>query len=332
MKKNTYPFFNRLIQIGFVVKDLKTVMDRFLKEYNVGPWYVIEFNSKNVKNMSYLGFRKNYAMLLGVCPIGGIRFEVIEPLTKSIYSEYLDKYGEGIIHHIKLEVNDYRSALDYIKSLSINVLQHGEQLGKCGKNTYTYLDSKESLGFISEIANITEDFIKPEPEYWYTTKELNDLKLFFVKPIQIGIITRDLEKKISQLTEFFNLKLIALKSYSNKNINDMYVHEKPKNYSMRIAFFDLGNVVLKIIEPSGSSIFTEFYDKYGEGVIHHLRMEVKSYTRAIDFLQLQSIKILQSGLYRNTINFAFFETNKDINFITEIVDNNAGGIISAFCP
>ena len=332
MNKNTSPFFNKLMQIGFVVKDLKTAMDKFLNKYSIEPWYVLEFNSKNVKNMYYHKFKKNYSMLVGVCPIGDIRFEIIEPLGQSIYSEYLDRYGEGIIHHVKLEVNDYRSSLDYIKSLDINVLQHGEQQGKCGKNIYTYLDTKQSLGFISEIVNITKDFIKPEPEYWYTNKELDVIKPFFVKPTQIGIITKDLEKKINQFTEFFNLKLIAIKNYSNKNINNMYVHGKPINYSMKIAFFELGNVILKIIEPLESSIFTEFYDKYGEGVIHHLRMGINDYAKVSKILQLQGVKVLQSGLYCNAVKFAFFETNKDINFTTEIIDNATGGIISDFCP
>lgn len=331
MKENIYPVFDKLLQVGFVVKNLRSSVDKFLNKYGIGPWYLIKFTPKNVKNMQMRGINKNYSMNIGVCPIGGIRFEVIEPIDESIYSDYLNKYGEGIIHHLKFGVDNYFESLEYLKSIGIKVLQHGEQLGKKGKNIYTYLNTIKSFGFISEIAYVSNDFIKPEPDFWYPKGQSNTLKPIFIRPTQIGIVVNNLEEKVNEFRNFFKLKLIEVKDYSNKNINKMYVHNIDKDYSMKIAFFNLGNFILKIIEPLGQSIYKEFYDNYGEDVIHHIRMEVEDYNQAIAFFKLQGIKVLQSGLFMDKINFAFIETDKDINFITEITESS-NAEISKYCP
>lgn len=56
--------------------------------------------------------RQDYAINIGSCNFENIRFELIEPLTESIYSEYLDKYGDKIIHHQGIAVGDYNLCLD----------------------------------------------------------------------------------------------------------------------------------------------------------------------------------------------------------------------------
>ena len=63
-------------------------MQKYVYDYGIGPMYVLKFNSKNVSNMYLYGKRKDYSMKLGVCPIGDVRFELIEPVSESIYSNY----------------------------------------------------------------------------------------------------------------------------------------------------------------------------------------------------------------------------------------------------
>ena len=93
------PFFKNLIQVGIVVSSLQKSIEKYLDNYGIGPWYVLKFCPDNVSNMYIQGKRKDYSMNIGVCPIGDVRFELIEPIDESIYSEFHRKYGEGIIHH-----------------------------------------------------------------------------------------------------------------------------------------------------------------------------------------------------------------------------------------
>ena len=57
--------------------------------------------------------KQGYEMNVAVCPVGDVRFEYIEPLTKSIFSDFYDNYKEDVIHHLKFGVKDYKEALKF---------------------------------------------------------------------------------------------------------------------------------------------------------------------------------------------------------------------------
>lgn len=316
------PFFKNLIQVGIVVSSLQKSIEKYLDNYGIGPWYVLKFCPDNVSNMYIQGKRKDYSMNIGVCSIGDVRFELIEPIDESIYSEFHRKYGEGIIHHLKLQVDNYQDALRFLKSKGVKVLQSGHQLGKIGKNIYTYLSTANNLGFIAEIVDVPPDFIKPDPDYWYPDNKGIVLKPIFKRLTQIGIVVENLQKKVEEYSEIFGIRPWYIKKYSSNNIRDMHVHGARKDYSINIAFCKIGNLQFKLIEPIDESIYSEFYEKYGEGVVHHLKMEVENYQDALGFFKSKGINVIQSGSYLGKIKYSYLSTSKDINFITEIADIN----------
>ena len=331
MNQITYPIFKNLIQVGIVVSNLDGAMEKYSYDYGIGPWYVLEFNSRNVKNMQVHDLKRNYSMKIGVCLIGDVRFELIEPLDDSIYTEFHKKYGNGVINHLKLKVDNYTGALRYFKLKGIEVLQLGYQLGIKGKNKYAYLSTDSMLGFITEIADVSYDFIKPDPDYWYPCKKEKIQKSIFVKPIQIGLVVENLKNRIKQYSEFIGIQDWHIEKYDSDNVNDMFAHGKRKNYSMNIAFYRLGNLQIKLIEPISDSIYSEFIDKYGDKVIHHLKMEVENYNDAIVFFKSNGLNILQSGKYLNKIKFSYLNTSEDLGFITEISEINNTFILD-YCP
>ncbi|MCL5073218.1 MAG: hypothetical protein M1308_20365, partial [Actinobacteria bacterium] len=69
------------------------------------------------------------------------------------------------------------------------------------------------------------------------------------------------------------------------------------------------------------SIFSEFYEKYGEGIIHHLGMKVDNYDYVLKNLKSKGLEILQSGNYLGKINYSYISTGSDINFIIEISED-----------
>ena len=323
MIESPKPFFKNLIQVGIVVRNLQKSMKKYLYDYGIGPWYVLKFCPKSVSNMYIHSTRKDYSMNIGVCPIGNVRFELIEPIDESIYTEFYNKYGECVIHHLKIQVDNYQDTLRFLKLKGIKILQSGHQLGKTGKNIYAYLSTINSLGFIAEIVDVSPDFIKPEPDYWYPDNKETVLKPALKRLTQIGIVVGNLQKKVKEYSEIFGIGPWYIKKYSSNNISDMYIYGKRKNYSMDIAFCRVENVQFKLIEPKSESIYTEFYNKYGEGVIHHLKMEVENYKDTIKFFKSKGIDIIQSGNYLGKIKYSYLSTNKDISFVTEIADINS---------
>lgn len=322
MEREIKPVFKNLIQVGMVVPDLQAAMDNYVYNYSLGLMYVLEFNSRNVANMSLYGETKNYSMDLGVCAIGDVRFELIKPISESIYSDYQNEYGNGIIHHLKLGVTDYYRVMEYFISLGIKVIQHGEQLGDKGKNIYSYLETRSVLGFIIEIVDISPDFVKPAPRLWYPENK-NVLKnLLFKRVSKVGLIVKNLKTAIEKYESLFGMDPWIVKELNNKNYSDLHIYGKKRDYEARIGTFKLGNVKIVLTEPLTESIFTDFLEKYGENAVCYLGMEIDNYKDTLAFFNSRNIEVIQSGKYPDNSKYSYLSTSRDLNFIIEINEKN----------
>lgn len=247
-------------------------------------------------------------MNVAVCPIGNTRFEYIEPISESIYSDFNDAYGENVIHHLKFGVKSYKDALQFLDSKNIKIIQAGHQQGDKGKNMYNFLDTQEEFGFITEIVHVTRNFIKPQPDSWYPSGK-NNFEPVFKKPSVIGIVVKNIEDKINKYEEF---KIRPWQVYDFEKVSSLKVKTK-------MAFCRVDNIILKLIEPKSDSIFSEHLLKHGEG-IHHLKMEVESYDKTLKYLLSKGLNITYSDNYGDGIHFSFLDTDKHLNFIIEISD------------
>jgi len=104
MNKICKPKFKKLIQVGMVVGNLEKTLKKYVYDYGIEPFYILKFSPHNVRNMYIHGKKENYSMNIGVCPIGDVRFELIEPLDQSMYSEFYNNYGENILWDKSLTV------------------------------------------------------------------------------------------------------------------------------------------------------------------------------------------------------------------------------------
>ncbi len=177
-----------------------------------------------MSEMHLHGKKQGHSMNVGVRFIGDIRFEYMEPITPSIYSESYDQYEGRIVHHLKLEVDGLKETLDFLKSKNIEVIQSGHQLGIEGKNMYYYMDTPKKLAFITEIVHVTKDFIKPEPDSWYPEKDKN-FDFVFKGVSQVGIVVRNVLDKIKDYEEF-GIGPWEIREFGPENISNMEILTK----------------------------------------------------------------------------------------------------------
>lgn len=305
--------FKGLIQVGFISRELDRIMDSYVSIYGIGPWYLLKFCPANVTSMTVYGKEQEYEMNVAVCPVGDVRFEYIEPITKSIFSDFYKHHNEDIIHHLKFDVDDYKEAMDFLRLKDIDLIQSGHQLGDRGKNIFNFFNTEKEFGFTTEIVNVTKDFIKPQPESWVGSDH-GDFSPIFKNPSVIGIAVKNLGEKISKYMEF---------GIGPWDIRD-FGKDDNLNFEARMAFCKFGNIMLKLIEPKSESIFSEDLLKYGEA-IHHIKMEVDNYKEQLGYLQSKGVKTLYTGNYSDEINFSFMDTKKHLNFIIEISDKKITG-------
>jgi methylmalonyl-CoA/ethylmalonyl-CoA epimerase len=157
------PVFTETKQICVVVRDIEATMKTYVHEYGIGPWEIYEFNPDTVQNLTRDGQPANFAFRLAVTMIGGVQWELIEPLDdRSIYAEFLSEKGEGV-HHVALGVPDYGEAVETMEAKGRRIVQGGMYKGA----TFAYLSTDEDLGVVTEIYDWPADRPRQMPDAVY---------------------------------------------------------------------------------------------------------------------------------------------------------------------
>lgn len=157
------PLFTNILQVGIVVKDLDEAVKRYWHQYGIGPWAIYDFNPKTVKEMIIHGKPAQYSMRLAMTFVGNVEIELMEPKDDmSIYAEFLKEHGEGL-HHLAVDTPGYNQTVDFFEKKGLDVLQGG--LWETSR--YSYFDTLNDLGFITEIYDEDPDFQYPEPDAIY---------------------------------------------------------------------------------------------------------------------------------------------------------------------
>jgi catechol 2,3-dioxygenase-like lactoylglutathione lyase family enzyme len=135
---------DKVNQVGIVVRD----MDRAIKNY--GEIFGIPFPKVVVPdyfNRVYRGKPEHFRMKIGLAMVGELQIELIQPLEgKTIYGEFLEKWGDGI-HHLGFDVNNLDERVAAFQKLGIGALMSGERVG--GK--FAYMDTEGAVGIIVEL-------------------------------------------------------------------------------------------------------------------------------------------------------------------------------------
>ena len=84
------PVFTETMQIGIVVRDLEATMQRYVDDYGIGPWDIVEFHPEDAPDLHEHGKRVGRSWRLASTMIGRVQWELIEPLDdESVYARFL---------------------------------------------------------------------------------------------------------------------------------------------------------------------------------------------------------------------------------------------------
>jgi len=140
----------RISQLGIVVENVERAIEFYSEFLGIKPWYRGMIAEKETL---YRGNEIKLNLDIVLAYSGKLMIELIQVLDgdKNIYSEHLDKYGEGL-HHIGIEVTDFDEKMAVASDLGIKVLQSGFIKSKGGAITkYAYFDTVDLCGYIVEL-------------------------------------------------------------------------------------------------------------------------------------------------------------------------------------
>lgn len=163
--RNYEPQFQRLLQIGIIVRDVDAAVEKFEQDYGFDPWEitVMDSNVPPFDEMLINGERQEFVIKAAMCSCFGMEIELIEPVSDSPYQTWLEEHGPGL-HHLAFTTKD-----EYQKLLSDYQAATGKEpwiRGECPAigMDFAYLDFTEELGFIAEVYG-TDQSEKPGHDF-----------------------------------------------------------------------------------------------------------------------------------------------------------------------
>ncbi|MBY9021439.1 MAG: VOC family protein [Candidatus Lokiarchaeota archaeon] len=134
-------------QIGIVVNSIEKSAQMYRKLFNFkGNINVVEQSA----TVNYKGKEATFKMKKIMQFFGGKQFEIVEVVDATgpnLYSEFIAE-GHSGLHHLGIYTKNAEEIIEQFKQ-QFNV--ETAQVGKLGKLTFTYLDTKNILGYYVEI-------------------------------------------------------------------------------------------------------------------------------------------------------------------------------------
>ena len=96
------------------------------------------------------------------------------------------------------------------------------------------------------------------------------------KAAQIAIVVRDIEASSRRFAGLFGVDVPEIRVNQPGNERGLIYRGKPTNDQAKLAFFDLGNIQLELLEPIGTdNAWAEGLDEKGER-LHHIAFFTES--------------------------------------------------------
>jgi len=155
------PVFADTVQVALVVRDVRASMKTYVERYGVGPWEIYEFNPHTVEDMKVRGEPAESSWRLALARVGGVMWELIEPLDdRSVYAEFLAEHGQGV-HHVAMAGAPYDGTLAEFAAEGRVPLLSGRYRGI----DFAYLPTDADMGVATEIFSAVPSGQEPDARY-----------------------------------------------------------------------------------------------------------------------------------------------------------------------
>jgi len=139
--------------------------------------------------------------------------------------------------------------------------------------------------------------------------------------VQVGIIVEDIEESARNWAEFLGLENPPSISVARGHeLNPTQFRGKPSNATAKLAFFNLDNITIELIEPDEEpSTWKEFLDTRGEG-IHHIAFNIEKMEIQIENFTEQGIPMIQHGGW-DTGEYSYMDGSEKLALIIELLEH-----------
>jgi len=136
---------------------------------------------------------------------------------------------------------------------------------------------------------------------------------------QIGLVVRDVEKSARAYAALLGVDVPAWGLTAPEEKSHIRYRGQPTQGRAKIAFFQLDNIALELIEPvGGPSAWQEFLETQGEGV-HHIAFRIKGIDAEVASLEAKGLPLLQRGDFTGG-RYAYMDSASPLGVILELLE------------
>ncbi len=138
---------------------------------------------------------------------------------------------------------------------------------------------------------------------------------------QVAIIVRDIEAKAHAWAHILGLSMPAIIVTDPVEVAQTEYRGQSSPARAKLAFFNLGQVSLELIEPiGGPSTWQEHLDAHGES-LHHIAFQIQGMQDKLTYLDANSIPLVQRGEYKGG-RYAYVDGTQTLGLVLELLEND----------
>ena len=149
-----------------------------------------------------------------------------------------------------------------------------------------------------------------------TSSSLGDNKV-----MQIGLVVENIDHAVQAWSLLLGVEPPAIIITDTVDIARTKYQDQPTSAQARLAFFDLGQVALELIQPLGEpSTWNDQLVVHGPS-LHHIAFEIKGMEEHIQDLQKHGLRLVQRGDYHGG-RYAYVDGQKQFGTVIELLEND----------
>ena len=141
------------------------------------------------------------------------------------------------------------------------------------------------------------------------------------KVMQVGVIVENIEDAVQAWSRLLGVEPPSIAITDSFNISNAHYQGKPTPAQAKLAFFDLGQVALELIQPIGEpSTWSDQLVAHGSS-LHHIAFEIKGMEEHLHELGEHGLGLIQRGEYRGG-RYAYVDGQKQFGAVIELLEND----------
>lgn len=139
---------------------------------------------------------------------------------------------------------------------------------------------------------------------------------------QVAIVTRDIEAKARAWAELLGVPVPEIRITGPYEETQAQYKGRPTTARAKLAFFNLGQVSLELIEPIGEpSTWNDQLQEHGDS-LHHIAFRIQGMKEKLALLESLGIPLVQRGEYKGG-RYAYVDGVEKLGATVELLENDA---------